>query len=424
MGPAAVLLLAVLGWGNAGGGLTPCPHGFIGGGLTPCTQAAPLVEFAGPLNTGMGSVCAGTVPALTNGTAITYSRFGNATCTKTSPSGLALTGIQNGDLVTLSNFQPRVEWATAGQLAYLGEPAATNYVLQSENLAGWNIAASVTVTNNSALSPAGTLTADRVQAPGGASATDRVYQLTSQTAASVISGYFRGTSGSGTVYIWDANSSTSLPAAACSYTSSSWTRCTLSVPADASGVAPAFGCYGTFWQMPATCPAIDVLAWGLQVESLPGPTSYIPTTTATITRAADTAALPANGAALTQGSAAMTYVPVANGASGVYPPQLSFTTTSRMLYGNSPSVGFFDGVNNPLTPAGLTANVAKRYWSTWSTGSGVTVRNVTDGNQATSAFSLGTWVTDSAIELQGIAGVWPSGLVYGICVDPDLSRCR
>ena len=120
----------------------------------------------------------------------------------------------------------------------------------------------------------------------------------------------------------------------------------------------------------------------------------------------------------------MTYVPSASAAQGEYPSQLSFTTTSRMLYGNSPSVGFFDGVNNPLTPAGLTAGVAKRYWSSWSTANGVVVRNATDGNQITSPFNLATWVTDNAIELQAIANVWPSGLVYGICVDPSEAKCR
>ena len=94
MSPAAVLLLLTLEWGTAGGGLTPCPHGFVGGGLTPCVPAGPAVEFAGALNAGMGTVCSGQVPTLTSGTPISFTRASGATCTKTSPSGLATTGIQ------------------------------------------------------------------------------------------------------------------------------------------------------------------------------------------------------------------------------------------------------------------------------------------------------------------------------------------
>jgi hypothetical protein len=326
-------------------------------------------------------------------------------------------------LVVLSANQPRVEWATNGQLAYLGEPSATNAVLQSEDLGAWTASPSATVTVNAAISPGGTLTADRVQFPGGASATDRILQLSGQTGATAFSGYFKGRTGSGTLYLWDANSSTSLPSYACNYNSTTWTRCSGAFPADAAGAAPAFGCYGGFWLMPSTCPAVDVLAWGMQIEAQPGPTSYIPTTTAAVTRAVDLAALPATGSQFAQGSAAFSFVPEATGTT-VWPSQLSFTTSSRMLYGNGPQVLFFDGTNNPGTNAGLTAFTAKRYWSSWGTANGVTVKNATDGNQVTSAFTSGTWATDNNIELQGIAGLYPSGLVYGICVDPSEARCR
>ena len=422
MGPVAVLVWLVLEWGNAGGGLTPCPHGFIGGGLTPCVPAAPAVEFAGPLNAGMGSVCAGTVPTLTSGAPISFGRGSGAYCTKTVPSGLATSGIQPGDLVWLSANQPRVEWASASQLALLGEPAGTNYALNSEGFQLWTASGGVTVSSDYSLAPSGLQTADRVQFSGGAAVVNTLSETTALGAGPItISVYVRGTSGSGTVYLWDNNGASN--AVACAYTSSAWVRCALSWTSAGPLSAPTVGCSSGVFGMPATCPANDVLVWGAQSEAATAMSSYMPTTSAAATRLADIASLPAVGSQYTQGSAALSFVPEGAGT-GIWPAQLSFTNNSRMLYGNGPQVLFFDGTNNPGTAAGLVALTSKRYWSSWSTASGVTVRNASDGNQITSPFSAGTWTTDNNIELQGIAALYPSGLVYGICVDPSEARCR
>jgi hypothetical protein len=63
-------------------------------------------EFAPASGAGMGTACACTTPTGAKGEALTFTRAGDATCSK---QGLATTGIANGDLVACTGNQPRVE---------------------------------------------------------------------------------------------------------------------------------------------------------------------------------------------------------------------------------------------------------------------------------------------------------------------------
>ena len=79
-------------------------------------------EFAPASGAGMGTACACTTPTGAKGEALTFTRAGDATCSK---QGLATTGIANGDLVVCTVNQPRVE-SSGGVLGLRVEGARTN----------------------------------------------------------------------------------------------------------------------------------------------------------------------------------------------------------------------------------------------------------------------------------------------------------
>ena len=105
-------------------------------------------------------------PTGTRGEALTFTRTGTATCTKTASGGLATTGIADGDLVLYPANMARVEFDSAGTLGLLVESSRTNSVIRSQEIndAAWTKGAAVgTITPNYANGPDGTLTADRYQ---------------------------------------------------------------------------------------------------------------------------------------------------------------------------------------------------------------------------------------------------------------------
>jgi hypothetical protein len=97
-----------------------CAQGRSTRGL-PCEDFA-FFEFAPASGAGMGSACACTTPTGAKGEALTFTRTGDATCSR---SGLATTGIPDGDKTACATNQPRVE-ASAGVLALKAEAVATN----------------------------------------------------------------------------------------------------------------------------------------------------------------------------------------------------------------------------------------------------------------------------------------------------------
>lgn len=243
------------------------------------------------------TAAAGYMPTGAKGEALTFSRTGTAMATRTASGGLATTGIANGDLVLMPANQPRVEYDSAGTLGLLVESARTNSVLRSQELAngvwvalGAGGAAAPTVTATYATGPDNGTTATRLQvnACAGASQASVVYQNYTGTAAATMGSLFlRGTSMSGTVnvYFYDTTAGTGN-AVQCSFTSDSWTRCapvskTFANTTHRIGV----GCLNDAVITGSTnTGAVDVLAYGMQSEAGTYLTSYIPTTSAAVTR--------------------------------------------------------------------------------------------------------------------------------------------
>ena len=232
--------------------------------------------------------------------------------------------------------------------------------------------------------------------------------------------YVKGYNGTSGVIDVAMDLSATGNACGCAYNGTTWTRCAMTVAHTGSFTIGNDG--STTACGSGTRSAVDVLVWGGQRETGAYATSYIPTTSAAATRNAETGvSLTLSTGTWPTGSGAYAFTPLATGISA---GQMTFGTNARVLYGNATNLLAFDGTNNPSTPSGSTAGTSKRYWSSWSTAGGWTVRNATDGNQATSAFTSGTWAPDTTLDLTSAFLGTSDGIISRVCLDPDTTRCR
>ena len=391
-------------------------------------------EFAPLSGAGMGTACACTTPTGAKGESLTFTRASNGTCTKTATGGLATTEIANGDLVVCSTDQPRVEYDSSGTLGLLVEAARTNSALRSQEFdnAAWTargiIAAVPVITANFGVAPDGTTTAERVQFAATTSAADTsdVYQIVAPAPGASTSIFVKGNGTPGTIDLCSYEG-TAWSCVDCNYVTATWTRC---VHPRADGPGPfenvRFGNASLNNPTHTLRAANDVLIWGAQWEDGSYVTSYIPNTSAAVTRATESAsfAIALPGAA---GSAAATFSPQHTGSSdsvAVGGPQVFFGAAARPLQGFNNSLQTYDGTNNPVLTANYVAGTHKRTYSTWSTAGGWVLANSTDGTQTTSAFNAGTWSPTTTLCLSNCGSFTPSGIQTKTCYDPNPTRCR
>lgn len=214
-------------------------------------------------------------PLTTDGQ-LTFSRA--STATRVNSAGL---------IETVSSNVPRLDYLGSTCPKLNLEPQRTNVVTYSEQLdnAIWTKAAAGTgtapiVTANYGVSPDGNQNADRVQFARTGSGYSLLDRNTASVGASVVSFYGKSLSGTQVIHLYFGSAGQDFTL------TTEWQRFTLYSPTSSSDLtigtrAGGGGIYdgGNL--------NIDCLLWGFQKEEGAYATSYIPTTTAAVTRSRD-----------------------------------------------------------------------------------------------------------------------------------------
>jgi hypothetical protein len=210
------------------------------------------------------------------------------------------------------NSAPRFDHnpETGESLGLLVEESRTNLLLRSEEFdnASWSVAGGAVATAGTAIAPNGTATADTLTDTNGTTANPSVFQTVTlaDSTTYTISCYLKaGTKSTarvgirdkaGNVIVSDFNltaGTTSVGSAVFSSiqpVGSGWYRCIV-VANSSTGATSQRGLIyldvGSYTQDGTG----TLLVWGAQLEAGAFPTSYIPTTSATVTRSADVASI-------------------------------------------------------------------------------------------------------------------------------------
>ena len=395
------------------------PQGRSDRGLLGETPLA-FFEFAPNNGAGMGSACACTVPTGAKGEALTFTRSGSATCSKV---GAATTGIANGDIVTCSGNQPRIE-PSGGAMAVRMEAPRTNSIVQSEAIdnAAWTKGPAVgTITANFAVAPDGTTTAERYQYTN----TNNDYVLQGfgvGGVAATASVYLRGNGVNGTINLCRGGGVGQC--VTCSYVSTSWSRCVYAGTLAASNNV-FLGCETSTLGGACAQTGLDVLVWGFQGEVGGHASSYIATAGASATRNAEALSLTSFSLDMTNGSFALTSA--ALGLDTLYGVPLGLTppTDGWQYYNDYSSWNgswslYYNGA--AINTSAIAAYSGTQRLASWRTGGSVFF-NI-NGTQGSAVRSGVTTVTGVTIGGDNTANDYYSGHISRVCIDPNASRCR
>ncbi len=212
--------------------------------------------------------------------------------TKTSDSRITFTRASSGTFVDADGLiksaatnAPRFDHdsVTGESLGLLIEESRTNLVTRSEELDQWVIGSNSTVTANAATAPDGTNTADRVEFSSQSgtfiSSNTFIQSGTTYTASVYVKAVTPGTNDKFTLSFGgqNANNATSQLTA-----TGEWQRFTATKTPTLSGGDKPF-----IINNEGDGFGSDIYVWGAQVEEASSATSYIPTTSSQVTRAAD-----------------------------------------------------------------------------------------------------------------------------------------
>lgn len=226
----------------------------------------------------------------------------------------------SGLLVPSLTNTPRIEYDSVGNiLGLLVEVARTNLVIQSQALdnttSAWTAPTRASISADATTAPDGTATADKIVEDSTASSTHLIRQQFTKAASALtyslsfwikaagrpafevrvsnnaISKHFRAVFdlSTGTVNASSATTWTLVSASITPY-ANGWYRCTLIGTTDTD---TELNIYGWVEAVAGTLSysgdgTSGLYAWGFQLEQASFPSSYIPTTTASVARAGDT----------------------------------------------------------------------------------------------------------------------------------------
>jgi hypothetical protein len=207
-------------------------------------------------------------------------------------------------------------WDASGPLGYLSEQAGTNVCLQSEDLSTTWTTTRGTDTQNQAIAPDGSKTANKFVDGGGTSGQTAYFaqNVTVSSGSNTISIYAKSDQtdwlalrhgnfddngityfdvGNGLVGTVDANHSD----AGIEPAGNGWYRCwvVFSSTTDLAGAIELYLADADTDNSLAHAGSVSVLFWGAQVEAGSFPTTYIPTTSSSATRNADVLTYSATG---------------------------------------------------------------------------------------------------------------------------------
>ena len=289
--------------------LTVTAGGLYGGTSPSSTSITPLandwyrISISGVFNiSNSNSTLIGRV-FLHNGTSENY--LGDGT------SGLYIWGAQLVEGSSALTYQktvdrldiPRIDYTGGGCPSILLEPQRTNLVTYSEdfNDASWQHNANIKVTSSSELAPNGNLEANLIEYDGSGYSFIRKAQTAPSTATLSVfakKGNWRylglrnfQTSGTHTVFDFDTETFTNTASgqtASFEIFSNGWYRVKVTQPSPSQDLYGIAITNSSGSEANATGGEVaNVHLWGAQLEEGSYPTSYIPTTTATVTRNAD-----------------------------------------------------------------------------------------------------------------------------------------
>ena len=386
-------------------------------------------EFAPASGAGMGAACACAAVTGAKGETLTFTRTGNATCSK---QGLATTGINNGDLVVCTGNLPRVE-SSGGVLGLRVEGARTNETLRSQEInVVWATTvagvAAPTITADFATAPDGTTTADRMQIPACPTAgvdASGVNQ-TSATIASPSSSsvYLKANSGTPSVSICMYGITTGTRACTqFALNTSTWTRAVVPNVTNTGGMNMEIACENRTgsYSGATNTGAADILVWGAQSEAGAYATSYIPTAAGSAARNAELASFPLVPSSVVSGSMAVSVELLTTATNGLLSATAAgaFRQSILTLGGSRAYVGGVSLVGPLAALASGGVRRAAMWWDATSTNlilNGTPTAGAAGTPAATDRLQIGNY--DST------AGTNEPGIYTLICYDPASSRCR